>query len=378
MARRIRGQGSIYEKKKNGETYYNAQIYVGKDYNDKFIRKTFSSKSKAEVLDWLRKMKTEYNEMEDIRGSDASLGSFLNGWLYGYKKISLKPNTFARYASLVDTKVKPHKISKKLIRFIELKDMQQFFMELLNKGEGLENLKYLKRVLSGAFNHGMRNKVVTYNPVAGVELPRAIKTEADNCLKTYSKEEQNKIIEYLDLDNIADLAIYIAFASGLRQGELLGLQWKDFKDGTISVTKQWSYIKNYDHGEWSYGYQLTSVKKSASIRNVPLPKKVARVLEKRRQGDDEFIFKDKNKNTPVGKTRLPKRLEKIENDLGIPHRSLHSTRHSYATRLFENGADPKTVQSLLGHASPEITMQIYTHVLQDKKSQTVNLIDDIF
>ncbi|WP_081800473.1 tyrosine-type recombinase/integrase [Metaclostridioides mangenotii] len=62
----------------------------------------------------------------------------------------------------------------------------------------------------------------------------------------------------------------------------------------------------------------------------------------------------------------------------IPQMKFHALRHTYATRLFEAGVPPKTVQALMGHYDISITMDIYTHVMKDSKLEAVEKINDIF
>ncbi|WP_159150758.1 tyrosine-type recombinase/integrase, partial [Clostridium neonatale] len=59
-------------------------------------------------------------------------------------------------------------------------------------------------------------------------------------------------------------------------------------------------------------------------------------------------------------------------------RKFHDLRHTYATRLFERGVNPKTVQKLLGHSKLTVTMDTYTHVLDNVKEKAVNELDILF
>nr|WP_312985193.1 tyrosine-type recombinase/integrase [Clostridioides sp.] len=80
---------------------------------------------------------------------------------------------------------------------------------------------------------------------------------------------------------------------------------------------------------------------------------------------------------PMNNNRPAKILFNLEK-LNIPKMKFHALRHTYATRLFEAGVPPKTVQTLMGHYDISITMDIYTHVMKDSKLEAVDKINDIF
>lgn len=81
---------------------------------------------------------------------------------------------------------------------------------------------------------------------------------------------------------------------------------------------------------------------------------------------------------PIEEKRANRRLGAICKKIGIEPRPLHSIRHSYATRLFEAGIDVKTVQKLMGHSDYKTTMDIYTHVMPEKKIEAVSIFDKIY
>ena len=90
----------------------------------------------------------------------------------------------------------------------------------------------------------------------------------------------------------------------------------------------------------------------------------------------EFIFPGID-GQPLEVKKLPRRLAAICKKLNIPHRSFHSIRHSFATRLFEKNVQIKTVQELMGHSEIATTMDIYTHVMPQTKEEAANILDSI-
>lgn len=80
----------------------------------------------------------------------------------------------------------------------------------------------------------------------------------------------------------------------------------------------------------------------------------------------------------LNNNRPGKILDSLLKKLNIPKIKFHALRHTYATRLFEAGVPPKTVQTLMGHYDISITMDIYTHVMHNTKQDAVDKINDIF
>lgn len=201
----------------------------------------------------------------------------------------------------------------------------------------------------------------------------------------------------------------MALATGLRIGELAGLTWDDvdFEEDTLYVNRTLLYQKDYHTGEYSFRYQTP--KSESSRRVVPLIPEVLEVLEMQRhqqqtlreergslwqplKGMSSLVFTTRN-GTPVQEVYLIKTLEKVtlqmqkieREEAGkegrrpyeIKRITPHTLRHTFATRVFENGLAPKTVQEILGHSSLSITMDLYTHVTSDQKRNEMNKINHV-
>ena len=177
-------------------------------------------------------------------------------------------------------------------------------------------------------------------------------------------------------------AFILDINTGLRIGELIALDWKDvnFQEKTISVHKTAVMIQNRDkNGEPVKGVSQIiqeSPKTSKSIRTVTLNEKALAALErlKERAGNSPYVFP-----TQTGARLVMPSLEKqygnVASHCDIKDTSFHSLRHTFATRLFERGADVKDVSTLLGHASISITYNTYIHVIESRKSTITDLLN---
>ena len=134
---------------------------------------------------------------------------------------------------------------------------------------------------------------------------------------------------------------------------------------------------------------MISTKTESSERVIPLPENILPLIfeykkeqEKRIDKlkgiyqDKKLIFADSIGN-PIEHKRPNREVKKICQKINIPDRTFHSIRHSYATRLFELNVPVKTVQHLLGHSTINTTMNIYTHVMEEQKTDEVQKLNKL-
>jgi integrase len=173
-------------------------------------------------------------------------------------------------------------------------------------------------------------------------------------------------------------ALYVlAIHTGLRQGELLGLKWKDvnFEVRTLSVKRTLSSAKN--------GPRFTTPKTKKSRRSVNLTAEAIEALQRHRAmqneeksmvggswEDSDLVFRSTT-GTPLQRHNLVARSFKpLLDKAGLPRTfRFHDLRHTAASLLFSQGTHPKIVQELLGHATVAITLDVYSHMVPGMSAQ---------
>ncbi|MDP2842941.1 MAG: site-specific integrase [Acetobacterium sp.] len=221
-----------------------------------------------------------------------------------------------------------------------------------------------------------------------IKLPAPKEREEDEDSRVLTRDEQEKFIKAIK-GATYEVLFLTALNTGLRIGELLALTWDDlsFENKEISASKQMTYTK--DRTTKKYANKITTPKTKAGTRVVPLPEFLIPRLKELRVKELEKKMRLQNKCADLNLVFAAKlggylafssvrtSLDAILQENSIEHFKVHSLRHTYATRLFELGEQPKTVQSLLGHSDITMTMNVYTHVLKDISAISAGKMDTL-
>lgn len=213
-------------------------------------------------------------------------------------------------------------------------------------------------VLKLIFTFAIEQDLIIKNPMDKVECPKLAKKKVDALTQEQAKHFFSLLPSCaLDFRCI----LYLFVTTGIRRGELLGLQWQDInlENLTIEIKRNVTYTP-------SCGVKIDTPKTESSIRIIPVLSAVAELLTEYKISinphaeQETFLFPSKNGNriprSPRAVTRRVKRFMKAN---GLPNHSPHDLRHSCATLLLANGADIKSVQEILGHADASTTLNFY-------------------
>ena len=159
------------------------------------------------------------------------------------------------------------------------------------------------------------------------------------------------------LGPVLRVVVLTAAMTGLRQGELLGLRWRDV-DWTVQRIRVRNSFVRGEHS--SEGKSELSMR-----RSVPIADRLARELDlwSRRtvfSGDDDLVFAHPQTGKPLDRTKVTRRFQEACRAAGVRPLRFHDLRHTFATRLAASGQPMRTIQEFLGHADAKTT-QIYAH-----------------
>ena len=194
-------------------------------------------------------------------------------------------------------------------------------------------------------------------------------------LKTFTNSEQKILFNYLiSHQNSKNLGILLCLQTGLRLGEICGLQWKDidFEKRTLTVcrTLQKIYIKKKDN---SYSKVIISTPKTKhSNRQIPLSNEFINLIKSFQQNENYYFATGSINYFKPHCYRYY--YQKLLHSLNLPKLTFHSLRHTFATQAIELGIDYKTVSEILGHSSINTTLNLYVHPQTEHKRKCLDLV----
>lgn len=280
---------------------------------------------------------------------------WVDKYLEVYAKRKVKPSTFESYKLYAQ-----HIHIYKKLSTLCTEDLQEVINEMVDSGLRTSTVKHTATVMKLAVEKAEQLHYCDRALWYGIELPRndSIKGTA------FTEIEYNSIIaDCYNANSIYADCILFILNTGLRIGELIAL--RRFTD--VNIKHRSITVNNT-----VYRGDLSTPKTGASVRTIPLNDKAWYILM-RQPIRSEFVFTNSDGNM-INYSSILKSYQRILKRCGIPQSGLHKLRHTFATRLLSAGADIKSIQDLLGHASPDITMKYYLHPDQEQLRNVVNLL----
>lgn len=357
---KFKGENREFTQNKESEDTMNYSVIYRKNDNRymsyfSFLGKRYYAYGKSET-EALRKIREKRKEVRALYSdkqinNNNNLNHWYNYWVENLRKPLVKESTYKQTQELYKRHVIKD-IGKLNIKNITAVKLQEFINNINSK----DARRKIYTILKNVFEMIHKMNLIKTNPMAIVINPKNIDETVIN------EEQEIKIISYEEekilLDRIKNSKCYhptkFILYSGLRRGECLGLQWKhiDFKNKTITIQQQFNKDTN----------KITTTKTKSAIRTIPLLPEAEEILleiKNRKLSEDDYIFGNVK--------RLTNLLSSYSNKVGFKA-TPHILRHTFTSRCYFAGLDPKILQTILGHKSINTTLDTYTHLLnQDDK-----------
>ncbi len=375
--------GSI---EKRGKNSYRLTVSEGFDLNGNPMihRKTVHGTKKDAQVE-LAKFVTEVQNGLVVDGKSLRFSEFTEIWKRDYGSKELAPSTYKRYCRMLETRLLPY-FGHFYINKIRPTDIMKFY-DLLEKDTQLvrkkgNNGSKTKKPLSGKtiLEHhrllrAMLHKAVYWqlivaNPAERVQAPRAKKPKR----KSYDDEQTKILLENLEQLSIEDtkykVAIILTVFTGVRLGELMGLEWQDidFKNGIISINRSSQYLSDM-------GVFTKVPKTESSIREIAIPEFIISLLEEYKLWYEEQksiyneLWNDSNRlfvqadGKPMHPSTISKWFVRYVGQIRLPVINFHGLRHTNASLLVAQNVDIAVISARLGHAQISTTLDFYVHPL---------------
>jgi integrase len=389
--------GSI---EKRGDNTYRLVYFCGKNLDGSPARHTKTvhcTKKEAKVE--LAKFVAEVEKGNVIEGNSITFEEFVEIWKRDYGSKELAPTTYARYLAILKTRILPYfgkfKLDKirptGIMKFYDMldKDTQ---IRRIKSNNGYRTLKPLSqktilehhRLIRAMLHKAVYWQLLFNNPCERVQPPRSRKPK-----RRYYDDEQCKVLlsnlNELSTENIKyKVAITLTVFTGVRLGELMGLEWSDidFTNGIVSINKSSQYLADK-------GVFTKTPKTESSIRDVAIPDFVVSLLEEYKSWYEEqksiygelwtnsnrlFVQSD---GKPMHPSTISKWFVKFVKEIGLPVINFHGLRHTNATLLISQNIDVAVVAARLGHAQITTTFNFYVHPIISHNKSAGNVLQNL-
>ncbi|PYC81323.1 recombinase XerD [Streptomyces tateyamensis] len=353
------------KNKQQGPGRYRVRWY---DQGNNERQKTFRKKGMADdYRDEIAKRLGDGSYRDPAAGR-ATVAAVAEDWYTA--QINWARSTRARYRGVLDKHVLPRWGTTPVSR-IQFDDIAQWMSQLLKESTEAEKplspaaLKKIHLVLKSVLGYAVRSNRIAFNPAIGVPLPK-------------HQPKEHVYLDNLQVEALANaageyrlLVLFLAY-TGVRWGEATAIRIKrvDLAARRVRISEAWAY----DHELY-----LSTTKTHAS-RTVPIPAFLAKELTALVEGRDgeELLFTAPRGGTVMVRNFVRRNFNKAITTAGLDGMGItpHKLRHTAASLAIASGANPKIVQTMLGHKTATMTLDVYGHLWPDSLDEVADRMDE--
>ena len=359
MARKANGQGHTYK--------------VGSSFRTIIKHNGYAVTAMARTSQESKRLaKAKLNHLPSIKFSEDSarqeklkLEEYLLGWLDNEHKHNIAHSTYKRYRSLAVQHINPS-IGSYQVAKLTPKIINWFLSQMRNSGQSVRSLQQARALLSIALGEAENQGSIQSNPVRKVKNPQG----GERSFSPLTIGEVKRLLNTYEGTYLC-ARLHLALICGLRQGEVIGLRWRDvdFETGVIHIETQIQVIDGKQ--------EFTSLKTERSRRNIVLTESTIEVLIRHRRLIESMFVTAAGRweewglvfPSAQGTPRSPKtdyaEWQKALKLCGIAPKRLHDARHTAATLMYSQGVGIETISRALGHSSSAITSRLYVHSAEE-------------
>lgn len=290
-----------------------------------------------------------------------------NAWKE-YKQHFVKQSSMAAYLLLLNKHILPE-----FGNCTELPEheVQSFVLRKIKGGISAKTVKDILIVLKMIVQYGAKNGWIN-NYSWDIKYPA---NEQKKELDVMSTDNFKQILAYLQKNfTFQGLGIIITMNTGMRIGEICGLQWGDIDMDTNCISVQRTVERIYVmEGDKKFTKLVINTPKTQnSCRQIPMSKDLLALVKPLMKVVNKSYYVLSNSDKPIEPRTYRNYYKDLLAKLGIPDLKFHGLRHSFATKCIEAGCDYKTVSVLLGHANISTTLNLYVHPNADQKKRCID------
>jgi integrase len=305
-----------------------------------------------------------------------TVAEHLTNWLAGYVKTNCQLCTQDGYQNIVEHHLIPA-LGQVQLKHLHPQAIQSYYGKAVEKLSARTVHKH-HRLLSQALKYAVRQGYLGRNPCELVDPP----SWKGKPMRTLIPAEVEALFDEAK-DSYFYPVYYSAVSTGLRQGELLGLRWRDVDLDFLSISVSQVLYKRRGI------CQFKEPKTAHSRRRVAMTPKLALFLREY-HAERERLYRELGKELtldclvfaypdgrPLDPSVLSHEFARLAKQAGLERVRFHDLRHTFASLMLLRGAKPKVISEALGHASVAFTMDTYSHIIEGMQSDAMALLDEV-
>ena len=335
--RRPAGDGMV---RKRDDGRWEGRIVIGHRVNGEPLFRHVYAKTQKALLDKLHQNIECYRDVELTEDSRMTLSQWLDRWLTEYKAGTVRPGTLEGYRRYIEYYVKPQ-LGDKQISLLSQQDIQRMYRRLKTEGRIHEHpemghqlsdsmVRHIHSTLHAALKDAVQAHVIPRNPTEGTTAPKPNYKPK----RILTRAELDAFLAVVEQDEVWRDFFQTELMTGLRRGEICGLQWSDF-DGDAGTLKVCRTLHSQRKGEYTTG----ETKTNQGMRTIILPHSVTEILQRRKvDAISQWIFPDPVKpEDPVDPNAAYRHMKTLLQRAELPSIRFHDLRHPYVkhtTKIF--------------------------------------------
>ena len=350
---------------KSGQKVYGLKI----DHEGQRRTISVGSKSAAEKAKLLADIQLANGKLGLVAEKPApTFMAVAKDWL-NFIQASRSIGTYTRYKGIIEDKLK--KLHNRPIAEISRGDVRNVLLTLYKAGASKASIGLIHTAASGVFTHALDDELISSLPTMGI-LRKLDMQKDKKDVSPFTAEQFDRVLSIVDT-KYRDF-FETAFHTGARVGELCALQWSDvnFADRLIRISKT------------AKDQHIQQHTKTHFVREVDMAEKLVAMLINLKKHDRDQCFRFgipqnlvfHDKGMVLSQNTLRRKLSQACTKLGIGHHTIHDIRHTTASLLLSRGVPLLYVSKVLGHSSPKITLDVYSHYMSSENRGMINTLDE--
>lgn len=371
---RANGEGSVWRR---ADGRYGAAVQVWTTDGQK--RLTTTKKRRKDADAWLTQMKSGRlsGAVVNLDGERVRMAEYLSEWLENAARPTIAASTYDRYRVAVHSQLIPQYGGTKIADLTPAQ-LRAGVQGMVRAGYADATVRHVYGVLRTALKAAVDDDLIPKTPFRNVKLPQYRPK-----MRALSEDEARALLG-VAASTRREALYALALRSGMREGELSALMWKDVDlvRGEIAVSRSVdTHRKGNGWGTTKTGERRTIELHASTVAKLEAHRKItaaerlrSRIWEPPQEG--ELVFPNR-RGRVTRRTSLMRDFHRDLQSAGLPHIRFHDLRHTAASLMLRAGEPVHVVAQILGHKDPAMTLRRYSHVLSGQQAQAAAKMADI-